>query len=35
MTVLVTTHFLDEAEYCNHIILINAGKLIASGSPRN
>jgi ABC-2 type transport system ATP-binding protein len=33
MTVLVTTHFLDEAEYCNHIILINAGKLVASGSP--
>ena len=34
VTVLVTTHFLDEAEYCNTIILINAGKLIASGSPR-
>ena len=34
ITVLVTTHFLDEAEYCNTIILINAGKLIASGSPR-
>jgi ABC-2 type transport system ATP-binding protein len=33
ITVLVTTHFLDEAEYCNNIILINAGKLIASGSP--
>ncbi len=33
VTVLVTTHFLDEAEYCNDIILINAGKLIASGSP--
>lgn len=32
-TVLVTTHFLDEAEYCNDIILINAGVLIASGSP--
>lgn len=32
-TVLVTTHFLDEAEYCNDIILINAGKLIAGGSP--
>jgi ABC-2 type transport system ATP-binding protein len=31
--VLVTTHFLDEAEYCNDIILINAGRLIASGSP--
>jgi ABC-2 type transport system ATP-binding protein len=33
ITVLVTTHFLDEAEYCNDIILINAGNLIASGSP--
>jgi ABC-2 type transport system ATP-binding protein len=33
ITVLVTTHFLDEAEYCNHIILINAGRLIAAGSP--
>jgi ABC-2 type transport system ATP-binding protein len=33
VTVLVTTHFLDEAEYCNHIIMINAGRLIASGSP--
>ncbi len=32
-TVLVTTHFLDEAEYCNHIILINTGRLIAAGSP--
>jgi ABC-2 type transport system ATP-binding protein len=33
VTVLVTTHFLDEAEYCNDIILINAGHLIATGSP--
>lgn len=33
ITVLVTTHFLDEAEYCNSIILMNAGKLIASGTP--
>jgi ABC-2 type transport system ATP-binding protein len=33
ITVLVTTHFLDEAEYCNSIILINAGKLIAGGTP--
>jgi ABC-2 type transport system ATP-binding protein len=33
VTVLVTTHFLDEAEYCNDIILINAGRLIATGSP--
>jgi ABC-2 type transport system ATP-binding protein len=33
VTVLVTTHFLDEAEYCNTIILINQGRLIAGGSP--
>jgi len=33
-TVFVTTHYLDEAEFCNRIILINAGKLIASGSPK-
>jgi len=32
-TVLVTTHYLEEAEYCNNIILINAGKLIAQGTP--
>ena len=34
VTVLVTTHFLEEAEYCNDIILINAGKIIAGGSPK-
>jgi len=32
-TVLVTTHYLEEAEYCNNIILIDAGKLIAEGNP--
>lgn len=31
-TVFVTTHYLEEAEYCNNIILINAGKIIAEGS---
>jgi ABC-2 type transport system ATP-binding protein len=34
VTVLVTTHFLEEAEYCNDIILINAGTIIAGGSPK-
>ncbi len=34
VTILVTTHYLDEAEYCNNIILINAGSLIAQGSPK-
>lgn len=33
-TVLVTTHYLEEAEYCNNIILIDAGKLIAQGNPK-
>ncbi len=33
-TVLVTTHYLDEAEFCNDIILINAGRLIAQGNAQ-
>jgi ABC-2 type transport system ATP-binding protein len=33
VTVFVTTHYLDEAEFCNRIIMINEGKLIAGGSP--
>jgi ABC-2 type transport system ATP-binding protein len=32
-TVLVTTHYLDEAEYCNRLCLINQGKVIAEGTP--
>ncbi|MBN1696303.1 MAG: ABC transporter ATP-binding protein [Spirochaetales bacterium] len=32
-TVLVTTHYLDEAEYCNDITLMHEGKTIAQGSP--
>jgi len=34
ITVLVTTHYLEEAEYCNNIILIDAGKLIAEGTSK-
>ncbi len=34
ITVFVTTHYLEEAEYCNNIILINAGKIIAEGSSK-
>jgi len=33
VTVLVTTHFMDEAEYCDRIGLVYKGRIIASGSP--
>ncbi len=32
-TVFVTTHFMDEAEYCNHIAFIASGKLVNIGTP--
>lgn len=33
VTILVSTHYMDEAEYCNRIALIDAGRLVASGPP--
>ena len=30
---MVTTHFLDEAEYCDRIGLVYRGQIIAAGSP--
>ena len=33
VTVMVTTHFMDEAEYCDHIGLVYRGQLIANGTP--
>ena len=33
VTVMVTTHFMDEAEYCDRIGLVYRGKLIAEGTP--
>ncbi|HNX04467.1 MAG TPA: ATP-binding cassette domain-containing protein, partial [Opitutales bacterium] len=33
VTVVVTTHFMEEAEYCDHIVIQDAGKLLARGSP--
>ncbi len=34
VTVLVTTHYLEEAEYCDDIILLDAGDIIADGSAK-
>lgn len=33
MTVFVTTHYMDEAEYCNRISMMVDGKIKALGSP--
>lgn len=33
VTVMVTTHFMDEAEYCDRIGLVNQGRLIALAPP--
>jgi ABC-2 type transport system ATP-binding protein len=32
VTILVTTHYLDEAEHCHRIAIINAGRLAAIGT---
>ncbi len=34
-TVLVTTHHMEEAEYCHRVALMNRGKLIALDTPEN
>lgn len=34
VTVFVTTHYMEEAEYCNRLALMNNGKIIALGTPR-
>jgi ABC-2 type transport system ATP-binding protein len=33
VTVMVTTHFMDEAEYCDRVALVYRGRVIAEGSP--
>ena len=33
MTIMVTTHFMDEAEYCDRIALLYEGEAIALGTP--
>jgi ABC-2 type transport system ATP-binding protein len=33
ITIFVTTHFMDEAEHCDELALIYAGKVVATGTP--
>lgn len=33
VTVIVTTHFMEEAEYCDRIIIMDGGAALAEGSP--
>ncbi|HRT08850.1 MAG TPA: ATP-binding cassette domain-containing protein [Candidatus Paceibacterota bacterium] len=33
VTIIVTTHFMDEAEYCDRIALVYRGRVIAAGTP--
>jgi ABC-2 type transport system ATP-binding protein len=33
-TVFVSTHYMDEAEYCHRLALMNRGRIVALGAPR-
>jgi ABC-2 type transport system ATP-binding protein len=33
ITLFLTTHYMDEAEYCDRIAVIDHGKIIATGTP--
>jgi len=33
VTVIVTTHFMQEAEYCDRVAIMDSGKVLAQGSP--
>jgi ABC-2 type transport system ATP-binding protein len=33
VTVIVTTHFMQEAEYCDRIAILDGGKILAQGTP--
>jgi ABC-2 type transport system ATP-binding protein len=33
VAVIVTTHFMSEAEYCDHIAILDSGRILAQGTP--
>lgn len=35
-TIILTTHYMDEAQYlCDHLVIMDRGRIIAEGSPEN
>ena len=34
VTIVITTHFMEEAEYCDRIAIQDAGRMLALGTPR-
>ena len=35
VTVLVTTHFMEEAEYCDRLVIMAEGRVLAEGTPES
>ncbi len=35
VTVLVTTHFMEEAEYCDRLVIMAEGRVLAEGTPED
>ena len=33
VTIMVTTHFMEEAEYCDELVLMSLGRILAAGTP--
>src|SRR6185312_9284189 len=33
-TIIITTHFMEEAEYCDRIVIQDTGRLLALGTPK-
>ncbi len=33
VTTIITTHFLEEAEYCDRLVILDSGRLLAEGTP--
>jgi pyoluteorin transport system ATP-binding protein len=33
VTVIITTHFMEEAEYCDRVAIMDAGRILAQGTP--